>query len=98
MIETNTLAYKKTSFALALGSFIVFCNLYLFQPMLPLMATEFSVSATQINWVLAATTLMLAVCLIPWAIASEIVGRRIIMVISLLLMPIVGLAMVFTQD
>ena len=66
--------------------------------MLPLMATEFSVSATQINWVLAATTLMLAVCLIPWAIASEIVGRRIIMVISLLLMPIVGLAMVFTQD
>ncbi|MEC6798561.1 MFS transporter [Photobacterium sp. S4TG1] len=98
MIETNTLAYKKTSFALALGSFIVFCNLYLFQPMLPLMATEFSVSATQINWVLAATTLMLAVCLIPWAIASEIVGRRIIMVISLLLMPIVGIAMMFTHD
>ncbi|MEC6883698.1 MFS transporter [Photobacterium piscicola] len=98
MIETNTLAYKKTSFALALGSFIVFCNLYLFQPLLPLMATEFAVSATQINWVLAATTLMLAVCLIPWAIASEIVGRRIIMVISLLLMPIVGIAMMFTHD
>ncbi|MCD9531373.1 MFS transporter [Photobacterium carnosum] len=98
MIETNTLAYKKTSFALALGSFIVFCNLYLFQPMLPLMATEFSVSATQINWVLAAATLMLAVCLIPWAIASEIVGRRMIMVISLLLMPIVGVVMVFAHD
>ncbi len=98
MIEINTSAYKKTSFALALGSFIVFCNLYLFQPMLPLMATEFAVSATQINWVLAATTLMLALCLIPWAIASEIVGRRLIMVISLCLMPIVGIAMVFTQD
>jgi predicted MFS family arabinose efflux permease len=98
MIETNTFAYKKTSFALALGSFIVFCNLYLFQPMLPLMATEFSVSATQINWVLAAATLMLAVCLIPWAIASEIVGRRMIMVISLLLMPIVGVVMVFAHD
>ncbi|MEC6816661.1 MFS transporter [Photobacterium toruni] len=98
MIETNTVAYKKTSFALALGSFIVFCNLYLFQPMLPLMATEFSVSATQINWILAATTLMLAVCLIPWAIASEMVGRRIIMVISLLLMPVVGIAMVFTHN
>ncbi|SMY38152.1 Inner membrane transport protein YnfM [Photobacterium malacitanum] len=98
MIEIHTLAYKKTSFALALGSFIVFCNVYLFQPMLPLMATEFAVSATQINWVLAATTLMLAVCLIPWAIASEIVGRRLIMVISLLLMPIVGIAMVFTQN
>lgn len=98
MIEINTLAYKKTSFALALGSFIVFCNLYLFQPMLPLMATKFAVSAIQINWVLAATTLMLAVCLIPWAIASEIVGRRIIMVISLFLMPIVGVAMVFTHD
>ena len=98
MIETNTFAYKKTSFALALGSFIVFCNLYLFQPMLPLMATEFSVSATQINWVLAAATLMLAVCLIPWAIASEIVGRRMIMVLSLLLMPIVGVVMVFAHD
>ena len=98
MIETNTVAYRKTSFALALGSFIVFCNLYLFQPMLPLMATEFAVSATQINWVLAATTLMLAVCLIPWAIASEMVGRRIIMVISLSLMPIVGIAMMFTHS
>ena len=53
MIELHSSHYKKACFALALGSFIVFCNLYLFQPMLPLMAQEFVVSATAINWVLA---------------------------------------------
>lgn len=98
MIELHSSHYKKACFALALGSFIVFCNLYLFQPMLPLMAQEFGVSATAINWVLAATTLMLALCLIPWAIASEVVGRRVIMLVSLSLLPIVGGVMVFSNS
>ncbi|PSV28276.1 MULTISPECIES: MFS transporter [unclassified Photobacterium] len=98
MIELHSSHYKKACFALALGSFIVFCNLYLFQPMLPLMAQEFGVSATAINWILAATTLMLAVCLIPWAIASEIVGRRVIMLVSLSLLPVVGCIMAFSNS
>jgi YNFM family putative membrane transporter len=98
MIEIKTVAYRHTSFALALGSFIVFCNLYMVQPMLPLMAEKFNASAIEINWLLAASTLTLALTLVPWAIASEIVGRRNVMLLSLFLLPFAGLAMLLTDS
>lgn len=97
MIDIKTPEYKRASFALAVGSFLIFCNLYLFQPMLPLMADEFSASATQVNWLLAAGTLALAVMLVPWAVSSEVVGRRRIMLVSLFLLPVIGMLMLFAE-
>ncbi|MEF1254798.1 MULTISPECIES: MFS transporter [unclassified Vibrio] len=98
MIELKTKQYRNVTFSLALGSFLVFCNLYLFQPMLPFMATHFSVSETQINWVFAASTLALSVCLVPWAVASESYGRRKIMLVGLLAMPVIGLSMLISDS
>ncbi|MGF1727650.1 MFS transporter [Photobacterium nomapromontoriensis] len=98
MIEKNTPAYRKASFSLTLGSFLVFCNLYLFQPMLPVMAHHFAVTETQINWLLAGGTLMLAITLVPWAVGSEIIGRRKVMMVSLFLLPVIGMAMVFAEN
>lgn len=98
MIEKNTRAYRRITLSLALGSFIVFCNLYLFQPMLPFMATHFSVSETTVNWVFAATTMALSISLVPWAVASESIGRRCTMFLGLLSIPIIGLAMAFTTS
>ncbi|MGR5080042.1 MFS transporter [Photobacterium swingsii] len=97
MIQVGTTRYKKATFALALGSFLVFCNLYLFQPVLPVMAEQFSVSATKINWLLAAGTFSLAITLVPWAVASECVGRYRIMLVSLFLLPLVGLLMLWAD-
>ncbi|OAN13757.1 MFS transporter permease [Photobacterium jeanii] len=93
MIEQGTPSYRKATVALALGSFLVFCNLYLFQPLLPVMASHFGVSATKVNWLLAAGTFSLALSLVPWAIASETLGRYRIMLVSLFLLPCVGLLM-----
>jgi len=98
MIEIKTAAYRRASFALALGSFLVFCNLYMFQPMLPLMAEKFNASAIEINWLLAASTLTLALSLVPWAIGSEIIGRRKVMMLSLFLLPFAGMAMLLTDS
>ncbi|KLV08868.1 MFS transporter permease [Photobacterium aquae] len=98
MIDVRTAEYRRASFALCLGSFLIFCNLYLFQPMLPLMAVTFEASATRVNWLVAAATLALALSLVPWAVWSERVGRRKIMMISLMLMPLVGLLTVFAQS
>lgn len=98
MIEIKTAAYRRVSFALALGSFLVFCNLYMFQPMLPLMAEKFNASAIEINWLLAASTLTLALTLVPWAIGSEIIGRRNVMMLSLFLLPFTGMAMLLTDS
>jgi MFS family permease len=98
MIELKTAAYRRASFALALGSFLVFCNLYMFQPMLPLMAEKFNASAIEINWLLASCTLTLALTLVPWAVISEIIGRRKVMMVSLFLLPFTGMAMLLTDS
>ncbi len=90
MIELQTPAYRKAAFALSFGSFLVFCNLYLFQPLLPVFANAFEVTATKANWLLASSTLGLSVSLIPWAVISEKIGRRPVMLFSLVLMPLVG--------
>lgn len=98
MIEFRSKAYYQVSAALAFGSFLVFCNLYLFQPMLPVLAEDFAVSATQINWLLAAGTLTLAIMLLPWAFASELIGRRKVLLISLFLLPAIGLTSLLTNN
>ncbi|MDD9194419.1 MFS transporter [Aliivibrio sp. S3MY1] len=98
MIEFRSKAYYQVSAALAFGSFIIFCNLYLFQPMLPVLAEHFTVSATQINWLLAAGTLMLALSLLPWAITSDFIGRRKAILISLFLLPVIGLTSLLTES
>lgn len=98
MIELGTQGYRRVTLSLALGSFIVFCNLYLFQPMLPHMAEHFSVSETQINWVFAATTLALSISLVPWAVTSEALGRKRVMLAGLLAMPVIGVGMLLSPS
>lgn len=93
MIELHTTAYRKVSLSLALGSFLVFCNLYLFQPILPFLADYYSVTETQSNWVFAACTLAMAITLVPWAILSERIGRRTVLLSGLALLPMMNLLM-----
>ncbi len=91
MIEQGTRAYRQLTYAMALGSFVIFCNLYLFQPLLPLLATEWALSETSVNSVLAVTTSMLAISMVPCAALSERYGRRSVMLIGLALLPILGI-------
>ncbi|MDA0127896.1 MFS transporter [Vibrio sp. MarTm2] len=98
MIQIGTKQYHHVTWGLALASFLIFCNLYLFQPMLPFMAQHFSVSETQINWVFAASTLALSICLVPWAVASESFGRRRIMLIGLIAIPFINVAMLVSES
>ncbi|MCJ2376447.1 MFS transporter [Vibrio sp. ZSDZ34] len=98
MIEFNSIQYQKVTWSLALGSFLVFCNLYVFQPILPQMANHFSVSETQINWLFAISTLALSVFLVPWAITSETLGRRTVILIGLWAMPIIGTVMLVSDE
>ena len=98
MIQTGTQQYHHVTWGLALASFLIFCNLYLFQPMLPFMAQHFSVSETQINWVFAASTLALSIFLVPWAVASESFGRRRIMMLGLMAIPFINVAMLASDS
>ncbi|OIQ26197.1 MFS transporter [uncultured Vibrio sp.] len=98
MVEFGSVKYQRITLSLALGSFLVFCNLYIFQPILPLLAEHFSVSETQINGVFATSTFALSLFLVPWAICSESFGRRRVMLIGLFAMPVIGLIMLISDD
>ncbi|TOG30817.1 MFS transporter [Vibrio parahaemolyticus] len=83
MVSFGTPEYKRITLSLALGSFLVFSNLYLLQPMLPTFATLFSISETQVNWLFAASTLALSFSLVPMAVLSESIGRKPVMMVGL---------------
>ena len=98
MIAHKSKAYVVIASALALGSFIVFCNLYLLQPVLPQLMVHFEVSEVAINWVFAATSLALSCSLVPWAMLSERIGRRPVMLAGLLLTPLSTIIVIFSQQ
>lgn len=62
--------------ALCLGSFVVFINLYVVQPMLPLLATDLGLSSLQASLSLSVTTLTLALALLVFGPLSDALGRR----------------------
>ena len=98
VIKLHSPSYKSVTIGLGLGSFLVFCNLYYFQPLLPYFMGKFSASELQVNWLFSSTTLAVAFALIPWAIVSERYGRRPVMLCSLVLIPLVNLLMFFSQE
>ncbi|SQD78509.1 MFS transporter [Moritella yayanosii] len=98
MIALHSQDYKKVTLGLGLGSFLVFCNLYYFQPLLPYFMVKFNASELQVNWLFSSTTLAIALSLLPWAILSEVIGRRPIMRCSLILIPFINLLMFISSD
>ncbi len=87
MVIFGTPEYKRITLSLALGSFLVFSNLYLFQPMLPTFAKLFAISETQVNWLFASSTLALSFSLVPMAVLSESIGRKPVMMTGLFAIP-----------
>ncbi|HHC7213037.1 TPA: MFS transporter [Vibrio parahaemolyticus] len=93
MVSFGTPEYKRITLSLALGSFLVFSNLYLLQPMLPTFATLFSISETQVNWLFSASTLALSFSLVPMAVLSESIGRKPVMMVGLFSIPAISALM-----
>jgi YNFM family putative membrane transporter len=83
MIEAGTPAYYRATLALCLGSFIVFANLYITQPLFPLMRQLFDLSALQATWSLALALLTLGLSLLVYGPLSDSLGRRRIMIVTL---------------
>ncbi|KGA02143.1 major facilitator transporter [Cobetia amphilecti] len=69
--------------ALCLGSFVVFINLYLVQPLLPLLATDLGLSSLQASLSLSVSTLTLAMALLVFGPLSDALGRRRILLWTL---------------
>ena len=88
----GTAAYRRATLALFCAGFATFALLYCVQPLLPLLAAHFSVSAAGSSLALSLTTLSLAVCLLVSGALAESWGRKPVMVAALGLASLLGIA------
>ena len=88
----GTAAYRRATLALFCAGFATFALLYCVQPLLPLLAMHFSVSAAGSSLALSLTTLSLAVCLLVSGALAESWGRKPVMAAALGLASLLGSA------
>lgn len=84
MIKHGTPEFRRTNLALFSAGFATFALLYCVQPLMPVFAREFSVSAAQASLTLSLTTGLIAPAMIVAGAISESRGRKPMMVVSLL--------------
>ena len=97
MIEYGSSAYRRVIYCMSIGSFLLFSNLYLFQPIMPVLAEDYGLIPTQVNWVFASTTLTWALSLVFWAQVSDAYGRKKVMLLGLYLPVVIHLALLFDE-
>ncbi|SFP91232.1 MFS transporter [Pseudomonas borbori] len=91
-LSSGSAAYRRATLALFCAGFATFALLYCVQPLLPLLATHFAVSAAGSSLALSLTTLSLALCLLLSGALAESWGRKSVMVAALGLATVLGLA------
>ncbi len=83
MIEAGSRRYWRASIALLIGSLLVFANLYLPQPLLPVLAQDFALSSAQASLALSVSTAALTLALLMIGPLSDAVGRKWLMIVSM---------------
>ena len=82
-LSPGTPAFRRATAALFAAGFATFAMLYSVQPLLPVFARDFHVSAAESSLVLSGSTLTLAGSLLVASSLSEAWGRKRVMVVSL---------------
>jgi YNFM family putative membrane transporter len=94
-IQRRTAAFYRTNLALFSAGFSTFALMYCLQPLMPVFASEFHVSAADTSLSISLTTGFLAVSLLLAGGFSEAWGRKPIMVLSLFISAALTLALAF---
>ncbi|WP_406610723.1 MFS transporter [Agarivorans sp. JK6] len=89
--QQNSKGFWKVTAAVSAASLVTFFNLYLVQPLLPMFASEYQVSALAASAMLSAAMLGMALGLLLLASLSDAVGRRKILLFSIALVPCLSL-------
>ena len=80
------------------GGFSIFALLYCVQPLMPLMAQQFTLSAAESSWVLSVSTLTMAISLVLGGALSDRIGRKALMTASMVGGGACTLLCAFAQD
>ena len=83
MIDAGSREFRSATLALCLGSAMIFANLHVTQPLLPMLAQEFHLNELQASWSLTVTILMLGLSLLVYGPLSDAIGRKPIMVVTM---------------
>jgi len=82
-IAAGSAAFRRINRAMVFGGFSTFALLYCVQPLMPLLAHDFALSAAQSSLVLSSATAALAVSLLASSVLSEKYGRKPMMAASM---------------
>ncbi|SFF86122.1 MFS transporter [Neptunomonas qingdaonensis] len=83
MIDDGTAPFWRATLALCLGSFMIFANVYLTQPLLPTFVQTFQITELQAGWSFTITTLTLGISLLFYGPLSDAYGRKSLMLMSM---------------
>jgi len=90
-IRRGTAAFWKANLAFFLSAFAIFASLYSVQPLLPILADEFSIDAGTASLALSATTFTLALALLLASWVADRLGRKTLMAWALGITALLGL-------
>ena len=79
---------SRAAAALALATMAVYADIYITQPILPLLSREFGIRPASAGLTVSAVVVMIALVSIPYGSVSDAVGRKPVMVTSLFLLAI----------
>ena len=97
-LSRGSAGYRRATLALFCAGFATFAMLYCVQPLLPLLATHFRVSAASSSLALSLTTLSLALCLLISGALAESWGRKPVMAAALGLAAVLGIACALVEE
>ncbi|HBZ95912.1 MULTISPECIES: MFS transporter [unclassified Pseudomonas] len=97
-LSRGSAGYRRATLALFCAGFATFAMLYCVQPLLPLLAAHFRVSAASSSLALSLTTLSLALCLLVSGALAESWGRKPVMAAALGLAAMLGIASALVEE
>ncbi|MBU5637859.1 MFS transporter [Geomonas sp. Red69] len=97
-IKSGTKRYRQINWAFFFAGFVTFITLYDLQPLLPVFTREFGVSAMFASLPLSVTSCALAVSMLFAGTISETLGRKTVMVASLVTTSVLAYLTAHTQS
>ncbi len=96
--EKSSSGYRCITWVLSFAAVVVFANLHALQPLLPELSRSFALSPLQTSWSYAIGTLALGVSLLFYGALSDAVGRRNVLLWTLLGMLVATVAITQVQS
>ena len=96
--ERGSLRFRRIKNSIFLSGLSVFAQLYLFQPVLPLLCKEFKISPAESSWAVSASTMGMAVGLFIFSLKADALPRKQLMGFAMLASAVLTLLSVFIHN